>query len=44
MSRPSDKRTLQNWDTVRVQLGGRFYELRFGGGATIRLNFIPVTP
>jgi hypothetical protein len=44
VSRPSDRRTLQNWDTVRVQLGGRFYELRFGGGATIRLNFIPVTP
>lgn len=44
VSRASDTRTLQNFDTMRVQLGGRFYEVRFGGGATIRLNFIRVNP
>jgi len=44
VSRTSDKRTLQNYDTLRIQLGGRFYELRFGGGAEIRLNFIRVNP
>lgn len=44
VSRPSDKRTLQNFDTLRLQLGGRFYEVRFGGGATIRLNFTRVNP
>jgi hypothetical protein len=43
-SRPSDPRTLQNFDTLRLQLGGSFYELRFGGGSTIRLNFVRVTP
>jgi len=44
VSRTSDKRTLPNYDTLRVQLGGNFYELRFGGGAEIRLNFIRVNP
>lgn len=44
VDRASDKRTLQNFDTLRIQLGGRFYELRFGGGATIRLDFIRVNP
>jgi hypothetical protein len=44
VSRASDKRTLQNYDTLRIQLGGRLYELRFGGGAEIRLNFIRVNP
>lgn len=43
-SRTSDPRTLQNFDTLRIQLGGSFYELRFGGGSTIRLNFIRVNP
>jgi hypothetical protein len=43
-SRPSDPRTLQNFDTLRIQLDGSFYELRFGGGSTIRLNFIRVNP
>jgi hypothetical protein len=43
-TRTSDKRTLVNFDTLRVQLDGNFYELRFGGGAEIRLNFIRVNP
>jgi hypothetical protein len=44
VSRTSDKRTLQNFDALRIQLDGRFYEVRFGGGATIRLDFIQVNP
>jgi hypothetical protein len=43
-SRASDPRTLQNFDTLRIQLGGSFYELRLGGGSTIRLNFVRVNP
>jgi hypothetical protein len=43
VSRTSDKRTLQNFDTLRIELGGRSYEVRFGGGATIRLGFLQVT-
>jgi len=42
--RVGDKHVLQNFDTVRVRLGGAFYDLRLGGGSTIRLSFVSVVP
>jgi hypothetical protein len=34
-SRGGDPRELVNWDTVRLQLGGRAYDLRIGGEGAI---------
>ncbi|MCA1704203.1 MAG: hypothetical protein LC808_13430 [Actinobacteria bacterium] len=43
-SRGGDKHLLQNSDTVRLRLGGAFYDLRLIGSSTIRLHFTPVVP
>lgn len=43
-SRGGDKRVLQNYDTLRLGLGGAYYDLRLGGSTTIRLNFVSVVP
>lgn len=43
-SRGGDKHGLQNYDTVRLSLGGTLYDLQLGGGSTIRLNFVSVVP
>jgi hypothetical protein len=44
ISRGGDPNVLQNWDTVRMQLGGKFYDLRIGESTTIRLNFVAYAP
>lgn len=38
VSRGGDPRALKNWDTVRVRLGGREYDLRIGGEGNIGVN------
>lgn len=43
-SRGGDKRVLQNSDTVRLNLGGAFYDLRLTGNTTIRLSLVSVAP
>jgi hypothetical protein len=43
-SRGGDKHVLQNYDTLRLGLEGAYYDLRFGGNTTIRLNFVSVVP
>lgn len=43
-SRGGDKNVLQNYDTLRLGLGGAYYDLRLGGNTTIRLNFVSVVP
>ena len=39
-----DKHVLQNYDTLRLALGGAYYDLRLGGDTTIWLNFVSVVP
>jgi len=42
-SRPADKDVLQNWDSLRVELGGQAYELRLGySGGEIGGNFTKI--
>ncbi len=43
-SRGGDKHVLQNYDSLRIGLGGAYYDLRLGGNTTIRLNFVSVVP
>lgn len=43
-SRGGDKNVLQNYDTLRINLGGAHYDLSLGGNTTIRLNFVSVVP
>jgi hypothetical protein len=44
VARGGPKSVLQNWDTVRLRLGGNFYDLRIGASTTIRLNFEAYAP
>jgi hypothetical protein len=44
ISRGGDPNVLQNWDTMRMQLGGQYYDLRVGESTTIRLNFVRYVP
>lgn len=39
-----DKHVLQNYDTLRLALGGAYYDLRLGGDTTIWLTFRSVVP
>lgn len=43
-TRAGDKHVLQNYDTLRLALGGAYYDLRLGGDTTIWLTFRPVVP
>jgi hypothetical protein len=44
VSRGGDKNVLQNSDTVRIGLGGEYYDLRTIGGTTIRVFFDRYVP
>lgn len=44
VTRGGDKQVLQNWDTVRMELGAGFYDLRIGASTTVRLSFQAYAP
>lgn len=44
VSRGGDPRALPNWDTVRLRLGGRRYDLRVGGEGDIGVGYFRRVP
>jgi hypothetical protein len=44
VARGGDRNVLQNSDTVRFRIDGRYYDLRIGASTTIRLNFEAYVP
>ena len=43
VDRGGDPRALQNWDTVRLRLDDRFYDMRIGASSDVRVNFTAVS-
>jgi hypothetical protein len=44
VTRGGDKDVLHNWDTVRLRLGGEFYDLRVSSSNAIRIAFRRFVP
>jgi hypothetical protein len=40
LSRGGDPRAMQNWDTIRLRLGARRYDIRLGGEGDVNVEFL----